>query len=63
MTGWSNYSLNGTPLGTLSAAGNFTGAMGIPTLESLGAVGDGLHTLGEHILVPSLAELLRARRS
>lgn len=36
--------------------GNFTGAMGIPTLDSLGARGDGLHTLGEHIFVDSLAE-------
>ncbi|MEO1960226.1 MAG: M20/M25/M40 family metallo-hydrolase, partial [Paracoccus sp. (in: a-proteobacteria)] len=34
--------------------GNFTGAMGIPTLDSLGVLGDGLHTLGEHIRVDSL---------
>ena len=36
--------------------GNFTGAMGIPTLDGLGARGDGLHTLNEHIVVESLAE-------
>lgn len=36
--------------------GNFTGAMGIPTLDSLGARGAGLHTLGEHIEIDSLAE-------
>jgi glutamate carboxypeptidase len=36
--------------------GNFTGAMGIPTLDSLGARGAGLHTLNEHIFVDSLAE-------
>lgn len=36
--------------------GNFTGAMGIPTLDSLGAKGAGAHTLNEHILVDSLAE-------
>lgn len=36
--------------------GNFTGAMGIPTLDSLGARGAGLHTLGEHILIDSLPE-------
>ncbi len=36
--------------------GNFTGAMGIPTLDSLGARGAGLHTLNEHIEVDSLAE-------
>ena len=34
--------------------GNFTGAMGIPTLDSLGVLGDGLHTLSEHIRVDSL---------
>ncbi len=36
--------------------GNFTGAMGIPTLDSLGARGAGLHTLNEHVFVDSLAE-------
>jgi len=36
--------------------GNFTGAMGIPTLDGLGVRGDGAHTLNEHIEVDSLAE-------
>lgn len=36
--------------------GNFTGALGIPTLDSLGARGAGLHTLNEQIEVDSLAE-------
>jgi glutamate carboxypeptidase len=36
--------------------GNFTGAMGIPTLDGLGPRGDLLHTLEEHIVVESLAE-------
>jgi len=36
--------------------GNFTGALGIPTLDSLGVRGAGLHTLGEHIEIDSLAE-------
>ncbi|WP_137388879.1 M20/M25/M40 family metallo-hydrolase [Rhodoligotrophos defluvii] len=36
--------------------GNFTGAMGIPTLDGLGARGDGPHTLEEHIITESLAE-------
>ena len=36
--------------------GNFTGAMGVPTLDSLGPRGAGLHTLNEHIHVDSLAE-------
>ncbi len=35
--------------------GNFTGAMGIPTLDGLGVQGAGPHTLDEHILVESLA--------
>lgn len=36
--------------------GNFTGAMGIPTLDGLGVRGADLHTLNEHIEVDSLAE-------
>ena len=36
--------------------GNFTGYMGIPTLDSIGVRGKGLHTLGEHIEVSSLPE-------
>lgn len=34
--------------------GNFTGALGIPTLDGLGAAGHGAHTHEEHILVSSL---------
>ena len=34
--------------------GNFTAAMGIPTLDGLGAHGDGAHTLDEHIIIDSL---------
>ncbi len=36
--------------------GNFTGALGIPTLDSIGVRGAGLHTLGEYIEVDSLVE-------
>ncbi|TKT76206.1 M20/M25/M40 family metallo-hydrolase [Aquamicrobium sp. LC103] len=36
--------------------GNFTGALGIPTLDSIGVRGKGLHTLGEHIEIDSLVE-------
>jgi glutamate carboxypeptidase len=36
--------------------GNFTGAMGIPTLDSLGVRGADYHTLNEHIEVESLVE-------
>jgi glutamate carboxypeptidase len=35
--------------------GNFTGAMGIPTLDGLGVAGTGAHTLNEHIEIDSLA--------
>ena len=34
--------------------GNFTAALGIPTLDGLGAVGDGAHALHEHVEVESL---------
>jgi glutamate carboxypeptidase len=34
--------------------GNFTGAMGVATLDGLGVVGHGAHTHEEHILVSSL---------
>ena len=43
--------------------GNFTGALGVPTLDGLGAVGDGAHSDHEHILVrtmPARAALLAA---
>lgn len=39
--------------------GNFTGAMGVPTLDSIGVRGRGLHTLDEHIEVESLTERAR----
>ncbi len=35
---------------------NFTGAMGIPSLDGLGVRGGGVHTLNEHIEIDSLAE-------
>ena len=35
--------------------GNFTGAMGIPTLDGLGIIGAMAHTLEEHVEVASLA--------
>ncbi|HJZ34411.1 MAG TPA: M20/M25/M40 family metallo-hydrolase [Hyphomicrobiaceae bacterium] len=34
--------------------GNFTGALGVATLDGLGVMGGGAHTLEEHILVSSL---------
>jgi glutamate carboxypeptidase len=41
--------------------GNFTGALGVPTLDGLGAVGDGSHARGEYVevaLMPDRAALL-----
>lgn len=34
--------------------GNFTAAMGIPTLDGLGVDGEGAHTLDEHLLITSV---------
>ncbi len=34
--------------------GNFTAGLGIPTLDGLGAVGDGAHAAHEHILISAL---------
>jgi glutamate carboxypeptidase len=36
--------------------GNFTSALGIPTLDGLGALGDGAHAAHEHIVISSLAD-------
>jgi glutamate carboxypeptidase len=36
--------------------GNFTSALGVPTLDGLGAVGNGAHSVGEHVVVRSLPE-------
>jgi glutamate carboxypeptidase len=36
--------------------GNFTAAVGCPTLDGLGAVGDGAHAEGEHVRVEAMAE-------
>jgi glutamate carboxypeptidase len=34
--------------------GNFTAAMGVPTLDGLGAVGDGAHAAHEHVIMKEL---------
>jgi glutamate carboxypeptidase len=36
--------------------GNFTAALGIPTLDGLGAVGEGAHALNESILIDRIAD-------
>jgi glutamate carboxypeptidase len=48
----------GIPLPHRSAGGgsdgNFTGAIGVPTLDGLGVLGGSGHTLEEHVLIDSL---------
>jgi len=48
----------GVPLGEASTGGgsdgNFTGALGVPTLDGLGAIGDGAHSPGEHVVIRAL---------
>jgi len=39
--------------------GNFTGALGLATLDGLGVAGTGAHTFGEHLLVSSLVPRCR----
>jgi glutamate carboxypeptidase len=36
--------------------GNFTAALGVPTLDGLGVMGDGGHALHEHVVIRSLPE-------
>jgi glutamate carboxypeptidase len=36
--------------------GNFTAALGVPTLDGLGCPGSGAHALDEHILIDGLLE-------
>jgi glutamate carboxypeptidase len=57
-----NLALGGCTVGG-GSDGNFTAALGIPTLDGLGAVGDGAHSAHEHILInamPARAALLAA---
>ena len=35
--------------------GNFTAAIGVPTIDGLGALGDGPHALHEHVIINELA--------
>jgi glutamate carboxypeptidase len=36
--------------------GNFAAALGVPTLDGMGAVGDGAHGSGEHVVNRALPE-------
>ncbi len=49
-----DFDLQYTPLTGGGSDGNFSGAMGIPTLDGMGADGAGAHTLDEYILISSL---------
>ena len=48
----------GTPVGEGATGGgsdgNFCAALGVPTLDGLGAIGDGAHALHEHVSIASL---------
>jgi glutamate carboxypeptidase len=47
--------LNAAGSGGASDA-NFTAALGVPTLDGLGALGDGAHSVDEYVSLPSLSE-------
>ena len=34
--------------------GNFTAALGVPTLDGFGAIGDGAHAIHEHVEIDAL---------
>jgi glutamate carboxypeptidase len=50
----------GLPLGEAwvggGSDGNFTAALGVPTLDGLGAIGGGAHSVAEHVVIRSLPE-------
>jgi glutamate carboxypeptidase len=48
------YTLESGPRTGGGSDGNFTAAMGLPTLDGLGVEGDGAHTMDEHLLVSSI---------
>ena len=43
-----------TPITGGGSDGNYSGAMGVPTLDGMGVDGAGAHTLDEYILISSL---------
>ena len=48
------YALESAPRTGGGSDGNFTAALGLPTLDGLGVDGDGAHTMEEHLLVSSI---------
>lgn len=53
------YDLLDVPLTGGGSDGNFTAALGVPTLDGLGIDGDGAHTLREFGLIPSIMPRMR----
>jgi glutamate carboxypeptidase len=53
------FTLDDAPMTGGGSDANFTSAMGVPTLDGLGADGDGAHTLNEYVLVSTLAARAR----
>lgn len=53
------FALEEAPMTGGGSDANFTSAMGVPTLDGLGADGDGAHTLHEYILVSTLQTRLK----
>jgi glutamate carboxypeptidase len=49
------FTLQDCPMTGGGSDGNFTAALGIPTLDGLGIDGEGAHTLGEYALISSIA--------
>lgn len=54
----SGFVLDEAPMTGGGSDGNFTSALGVPTLDGLGAEGDGAHTLNEYIIVSTLGQRL-----
>lgn len=52
------FELEEAPMTGGGSDANFTAALGIPTIDGVGADGDGAHTLNEHILVSTLEKRL-----
>jgi len=53
------FDLDEAPMTGGGSDANFTSAMGVPSLDGLGADGDGAHTLDEYILVSTLETRLK----
>ncbi len=53
--GKAGFVLEDAPMTGGGSDANFTSALGVPTLDGLGADGDGAHTLHEHVLISTLA--------